>query len=105
MYVAHGCGVWAYVCGHYHSPSYMQHHHLIQQASEDLAQFLDYCTYGYMIDNVVLVVTGILHERDVHVRVHWHQGIPCMPTPTLSPHLPSHTNTGAPGQVQPTGHV
>lgn len=38
------------------------------QASEDLARFLDYCTYGYMIDNVVLVVTGILHERDVHVR-------------------------------------
>lgn len=38
------------------------------QASAPLAQFLDYCTYGYMIDNVVLVVTGVLHERDVHVR-------------------------------------
>mmetsp|Transcript_43854 Transcript_43854/g.83746 ORF Transcript_43854/g.83746 Transcript_43854/m.83746 type:complete len:353 (+) Transcript_43854:242-1300(+) len=35
------------------------------QASEPLATFLDYLTYGYMIDNVVLIVTGTLHERDV----------------------------------------
>uniref|UniRef100_A0A7S0WLJ7 V-type proton ATPase subunit n=1 Tax=Pyramimonas obovata TaxID=1411642 RepID=A0A7S0WLJ7_9CHLO len=34
-------------------------------ASEPLATFLDYLTYGYMIDNVVLIVTGTLHERDV----------------------------------------
>ena len=26
---------------------------------------MDYCTYGHMIDNVVLIVTGTLHERDV----------------------------------------
>ena len=26
------------------------------QATEPLATFLDYCTYGYMIDNVVLIV-------------------------------------------------
>ena len=29
---------------------------------------------GHMIDNVVLIVTGTLHERDVHVRsllFHW----------------------------------
>jgi len=38
------------------------------QADEPLAKFLDYCTYGHMIDNVVLIVTGTLHERDVHVR-------------------------------------
>ena len=37
------------------------------QADEPLAKFLDYCTYGHMIDNVVLIVTGTLHERDVHV--------------------------------------
>ncbi len=24
------------------------------------------CRYGHMIDNVVLIVTGTLHERDVH---------------------------------------
>ena len=39
------------------------------QADEPLAKFLDYCTYGHMIDNVVLIVTGTLHERDVHVRL------------------------------------
>ena len=37
------------------------------QASESLGLFLDYCTYGHMIDNVVLVVTGVVHERDVQV--------------------------------------
>lgn len=35
-------------------------------ADEPLATFLDYCTYGHMIDNVVLIVSGTLHERDVH---------------------------------------
>ena len=39
------------------------------QAENPLAQFLDYCTYGHMIDNVVLIVTGTLHERDVQVSV------------------------------------
>lgn len=34
-------------------------------ASEPMGTFLDYCTYGHMIDNVVLIVTGTLHERDV----------------------------------------
>ncbi|CRK14837.1 hypothetical protein BN1723_010492 [Verticillium longisporum] len=29
-----------------------------------LAQFMDYVTYGYMIDNVALLITGTLHERD-----------------------------------------
>ena len=32
-----------------------------------MGQFMDYCTYGHMIDNVVLIVTGTLHERDVQV--------------------------------------
>ncbi|SZF04628.1 unnamed protein product [Blumeria hordei] len=29
-----------------------------------LAKFMDYMTYGYMIDNVALLITGTLHERD-----------------------------------------
>ncbi|KAF9583638.1 H(+)-transporting V0 sector ATPase subunit d [Lunasporangiospora selenospora] len=29
-----------------------------------LQQFLDYMTYAYMIDNVILLITGTLHERD-----------------------------------------
>ncbi len=37
------------------------------QADEPLGTFMDYCTYGHMIDNVVLLVTGTLHERDVTV--------------------------------------
>jgi len=28
---------------------------------------LDFLTHGYMIDNVMLVVTGALHERDINV--------------------------------------
>jgi len=35
------------------------------QAVEPLSTFLDYCTYGYMIDNVVLIVAGTLHEREM----------------------------------------
>lgn len=40
--------------------------YLRQNAGEPLGTFLDYCTYGHMIDNVVLIVTGTLHERDVN---------------------------------------
>eukprot|EP00887_Chlorella_sp_A99_P000552 scaffold17.g552.t1 len=39
--------------------------YLRENAGEPLARFLDYCTYGHMIDNVVLIVTGTLHDRDV----------------------------------------
>ena len=42
-------------------------YHLTMQADEPLGTFMDYCTYGHMIDNVVLLVTGTLHERDVTV--------------------------------------
>ncbi|EGG21170.1 vacuolar ATPase subunit DVA41 [Cavenderia fasciculata] len=35
------------------------------QSVEPLSTFLDYISYGYMIDNVVLLITGTLHERDV----------------------------------------
>lgn len=33
-------------------------------ATGSLATFMDYVTYGYMIDNVALLITGTLHERD-----------------------------------------
>ncbi|EFA83304.1 vacuolar ATPase subunit DVA41 [Heterostelium album PN500] len=39
--------------------------HIRNQAVEPLATFMDYICYGYMIDNVVLLITGTLHERDV----------------------------------------
>jgi len=39
--------------------------HLRSQAVQPLAKFLDYITYGYMIDNIILLITGTLHERDI----------------------------------------
>jgi len=38
--------------------------HVRVQAVEPLATFMDYITYGYMIDNIILLITGTLHERD-----------------------------------------
>jgi len=40
--------------------------HIRNQCVEPLATFLDYVTYSYMIDNVILLITGTLHDRDVH---------------------------------------
>jgi len=34
-------------------------------ATGPLLKFLDYITYGYMIDNIVLLITGSLHKRDI----------------------------------------
>jgi V-type H+-transporting ATPase subunit d len=39
--------------------------YLRANAVEPLSTFLDYITYGYMIDNIVLLITGTLHERDI----------------------------------------
>uniref|UniRef100_A0A6B2L8Y4 V-type proton ATPase subunit n=1 Tax=Arcella intermedia TaxID=1963864 RepID=A0A6B2L8Y4_9EUKA len=36
-----------------------------QNSVQPLTKFLDYITYGYMIDNVVLLITGAMHERNV----------------------------------------
>ncbi|KAK0439770.1 V0 complex, c/d subunit of ATPase [Armillaria borealis] len=43
-----------------------QFNYLRTNAVEPLSKFLDYITYAYMIDNVVLLITGTLHERDTH---------------------------------------
>ena len=37
--------------------------HMRNHATGQLACFLDYITYGYMIDNIVLLITGTLHQR------------------------------------------
>jgi V-type H+-transporting ATPase subunit d len=39
--------------------------HIRSQAVEPLATFLDYISYSYMIDNIVLLITGTLNERDL----------------------------------------
>ncbi|KAI9295783.1 ATPase, V0/A0 complex, subunit C/D, partial [Neoconidiobolus thromboides FSU 785] len=43
-----------------------EYKYIRSQASGDLLQFLDYISYGYMIDNVILLITGTLHERDTN---------------------------------------
>lgn len=39
--------------------------HIRTQAVEPLATFLDFITYSYMIDNVIFLLTGIRHQRDM----------------------------------------
>jgi V-type H+-transporting ATPase subunit d len=39
--------------------------YLKTNATGSLSKFLDYITYGYMIDNIVLLITGSLHKRDI----------------------------------------
>ncbi|PWN99589.1 ATPase, V0 complex, subunit D [Tilletiopsis washingtonensis] len=40
--------------------------YLRSNATGDLAKFLDFLTYAYMIDNLILLITGTLHEKDTH---------------------------------------
>eukprot|EP01098_Paradermamoeba_levis_P007034 TRINITY_DN2925_c0_g1_i3.p1 TRINITY_DN2925_c0_g1~~TRINITY_DN2925_c0_g1_i3.p1 ORF type:complete len:374 (-),score=139.43 TRINITY_DN2925_c0_g1_i3:199-1182(-) len=40
--------------------------HIKVQAVEPLSTFLDYITYGYMIDNIVLLISGTQHQRNIH---------------------------------------
>lgn len=39
--------------------------HLRNHSVGDLSKFLDYITYAYMIDNIVLLITGHLHQRSI----------------------------------------
>ncbi|CAH1780406.1 unnamed protein product [Owenia fusiformis] len=39
--------------------------HIRNQALEPLSTFLDYVTYSYMIDNIILLITGTLHQRSI----------------------------------------
>lgn len=34
------------------------------QATDPLSKFLDFITYSYMIDNILLILTGTIHNRD-----------------------------------------
>jgi len=35
------------------------------QHMRNQATFLDYITYSYMIDNIILLITGTLHQRPI----------------------------------------
>ncbi|XP_013389769.1 V-type proton ATPase subunit d 1 [Lingula anatina] len=39
--------------------------HMRNHAVEPLSTFLDYITYSYMIDNIILLITGTLHQRSI----------------------------------------
>ncbi|XP_064610579.1 V-type proton ATPase subunit d 1-like [Liolophura sinensis] len=39
--------------------------HLRNHCLEPLNMFLDYITYSYMIDNIILLITGTLHQRSI----------------------------------------
>lgn len=39
--------------------------HMRTQAVEPLSQFMDFITYSYMIDNIILLITGTLHQRSI----------------------------------------
>jgi hypothetical protein len=43
----------------------LEFQHLRNHSVEPLAKFLDYITYSYMIDNIVLLITGHLHQRSI----------------------------------------
>ncbi|XP_019405602.1 PREDICTED: V-type proton ATPase subunit d 2 isoform X2 [Crocodylus porosus] len=40
-------------------------HYFRNHAFEPLATFLNFITYSYMIDNVILLITGTLHQRPI----------------------------------------
>jgi len=40
--------------------------HLRNNSLEPLSTFLDYITYSYMIDNIILLITGTLHQRPIN---------------------------------------
>jgi len=43
----------------------VEFNHLRNQALEPLSTFMDYLTYSYMIDNIILLITGTLHQRSI----------------------------------------
>ncbi|XP_040288050.1 V-type proton ATPase subunit d 2 [Bufo bufo] len=40
-------------------------HYFRNHAFEPLSTFLDFITYSYMIDNIILLITGTLHQRPI----------------------------------------
>ena len=69
------------------------------QAVEPMATFMDYITYGYMIDNIVLVITGTHHDRETNELLEKCYPLTRTPTLTLTPTptpAPAPTPTPAP---------
>lgn len=43
----------------------LEFQHMRNHSVAPLSQFLDFITYSYMIDNIVLLITGTLHQRPI----------------------------------------
>ncbi|ODV95537.1 hypothetical protein PACTADRAFT_50247 [Pachysolen tannophilus NRRL Y-2460] len=43
---------------------YGEFNYIKSQSTDLLTKFMDFISYGYMIDNVALMITGTIHERD-----------------------------------------
>ncbi|EJS42642.1 vma6p [Saccharomyces arboricola H-6] len=46
------------------SKLYHEFNYIRDQSSGSTKKFMDFITYGYMIDNVALMITGTIHDRD-----------------------------------------
>ncbi|KAH8998570.1 ATPase V0 complex subunit D [Lactarius akahatsu] len=70
-----------------------QFNYVRSNAVAPLNEFLDYITYAYMIDNLVLLITGTLHKRkltELLKRCHplgWFEGMPALGVPTNAEEL------------------
>ncbi|EDO16605.1 hypothetical protein Kpol_520p27 [Vanderwaltozyma polyspora DSM 70294] len=75
---------------------YQQFNYIRDQTSGNTRKFLDYITYGYMIDNVALMITGTIHERDkseILNRCHPLGWFDTLPTLSVATDLDSLYNT------------
>ncbi|AET37393.1 H(+)-transporting V0 sector ATPase subunit d Ecym_1141 [Eremothecium cymbalariae DBVPG len=71
---------------------YQEFQYIRDQSSGNTKTFLDYVTYGYMIDNVALMITGTIHERDkaeILSRCHPLGWFDTLPTLTVATDLES----------------
>lgn len=71
---------------------YQEFQYVRDQSSGVTKKFLDYITYGYMIDNVALMITGTIHDRDkseILARCHPLGWFDTLPTLTVATDLES----------------
>lgn len=67
---------------------YREFEYVRDQTSGIFRRFMDYITFGYMIDNVALMITGTIHERDkaeILQRCHplgWFETLPTLTVAT-----------------------
>lgn len=67
---------------------FVEFNYIKDQTSGITKKFMDYITYGYMIDNVALMITGTIHDRDkseILARCHplgWFDTLPTLSVAT-----------------------